>query len=193
MKALVTIIIILFFSLALLYIIDTSIYDRGIIDILDKLHCPALIENISLHEKNDYYLISESDLELLDSYDTKIGIIEIWKGHRDYIAILRQDMDIYLAQYINARKMDESYNENKWNNNVYTYQIDSLGAGIQPSARIAFFINGDGGAFFRWSPLEEYTFDPEYEGILSFVFSVNKQELLLEQIDYMRDLGFTFE
>ena len=149
-----------------------------------------MLEEISPDRKNDYRVVLESNLKPYQSFETDVGEIEIWKGRKDYAVILKRDMQVYLAQYVNAGNMEGAYDNKGWKNSVYEYKRDTNGSGIQLSIRYAFFSNGEGGVFFRWIPSQEYEFDPEYPGLLSLIFWENKQEIVSQLMDSMDAEGF---
>ena len=169
---------------------SSSAYDSAVMDTLISLDCPAFLELISIDCYASYEVIKESQLELKEQWKIEdIGTIELWAGSKDYLAILRRDNNVYIAQYINHGQMEGSYQQEGWDESIYYHEMNTNGSGIQASIKGAFFADGNGGIFIRLTSFYAYEFKEEL-GLLGLTDTELDESILSLYKEVMQFQGF---
>lgn len=147
-------------------------------DMIKILDCPAMVEAMSYDCYSDYSLLSQSDLLIEQAWETEIGTIELWRGENDYLAILRKEDRVFVAQYVNNMKMEEGMGENQWKNNIYYHCMHS---NVINETRLAYFIDGTGGMYYRIYSNGDYQFAVEEYSLLRLPELFQEDEELIQQ------------
>ena len=144
---------------------ENDVFDQEIIEILGALACPQLVAHIDYTTVGSFSIIKESKLILVESRLFEDKTIELYKGKENqFLAVLRNDNDVYCAQYINGITSTEYVTKDLSEDDIYMHEFESPPyMGMYLVTRIGFFI--DGAMLFELSgsqPFEPWSKAIEY-------------------------------
>lgn len=149
---------------------EIMLYDKDVALVFDQLDCAVLLSEINEDKYGDYSVVEKSKLLKVQSWQFEDKQIELLKGKKDYIAIMRDEDKVYCAQYINGYNLDEICEEKRYIE-PFLHKNEICGNGMYVRTEIAFFLDGETIYNVYFNPTNKepnYTDNPK-ENLLSLV------------------------